>query len=217
MLLDPVLFASYLVAAVVLALSPGPDTMFVVASSASAGPRVGIASVLGIALGAFTHACLAALGISALIAASPLAFDALRMAGAAYLLWIGLQAFRKVMRPSAQVSTQTAEIGKIDIGAAYRRGLFTNLFNPKVATFYIAFLPQFTNASLGHVPLQIFLLGLTHNVVATIWLLALASVSGRAAEAFARNRRVRSWLEGISGAVYIALAIRMLLLERRPA
>ena len=214
MLLDPVLFASYLAVATALALSPGPDTMFVVASSASGGSRAGVAATLGTASGSFMHAGFAALGISALIAASPVAFDVLRFAGAVYLLWLGVQALRNVMRAAAETNPAS---GEKTMTASYRRGLITNLFNPKVAVFYVAFLPQFTNASLGHVPLQIFLLGLTHNIIGTIWLVSLALISGRAAESFARNKRIRSWLDGFSGAVYVALAVRMLLLERRPA
>jgi threonine/homoserine/homoserine lactone efflux protein len=214
MLLDPVLFVSYLAVATALAISPGPDTMFVVASSASGGARAGVAATLGTASGSFMHASFAALGISALIAASPIAFDVLRLAGAVYLLWLGVQALRNVMRAAAET---TAASGEKTMRASYRRGLITNLFNPKVAVFYVAFLPQFTNATLGHVPLQIFLLGLIHNIIGTIWLVGLALISGRAAESFARNKRIRTWLDGFSGAVYVALAVRMLLLERRPA
>ena len=215
MLLDPVLFASYLAVATALAVSPGPDTMFVIASSASGGSRAGVAATLGTASGSFMHASFAALGISALIAASPIAFDVLRLAGAVYLLWLGAQALRNLMRATA--AEASAASGERTMRASYRRGLITNLFNPKVAVFYVAFLPQFTNAALGHVPLQIFLLGLTHNIIGTVWLTGLALISGRAAESFARNKRIRTWLDGFSGTVYIALAVRMLLLERRPA
>jgi len=140
MLIDPQILVAYLAAATALALSPGPDTMFVLASSTSGGARSGVAATFGISCGALVHATLAALGVSAVIAASPVAFDALRIAGALYLLWIG-----------------------------------------------------------------------------TLWLIALAVASGRAAQAIARNPRVRAWLDGVAGSVYIFLALRMFLLERRPA
>jgi threonine/homoserine/homoserine lactone efflux protein len=218
MILDPTLLAAYVVAATALALSPGPDTMFVLASSASGGARSGVAATLGIASGALVHATLAALGVSALIAASPVAFDVLRICGAVYLLWIGgkaLVSFVQGLR--AGDASSASGSGERDFWSAYRRGLTTNILNPKVGIFYVAFLPQFANPELGHVPLQIFLLGLIHNLIGVIWLVGLAALSGRAAEAFARNRRVRAWLDGVAGVVYVGLALRIFLLDRRPA
>jgi threonine/homoserine/homoserine lactone efflux protein len=103
------------------------------------------------------------------------------------------------------------------LSSAYRRGLLTNLLNPKVGIFYIAFLPQFVNPGLGRVSLQIFLLGAIHNLIGTLWLIALSVVSGRAAEAFAGNRRVRAWLDGVAGGIYIVMASRMFLLNRPAA
>lgn len=216
MLLNPDLLLAYLAVATLLALSPGPDTMFVLASSASGGPRSGIAATTGIASGGVVHATAAALGISALIAASPTAFEILRLGGALYLAWIGAQALHRVWRglrdeaglqPSAPVS----------VGTAYRRGFLTNVFNPKVAVFYVAFLPQFADVSLGHVPLQIFLLGCVHNLIGSLWLAGLATASGRMAQSFARNKRARAWLDGTAGAIYLLLAARIVFLERRAA
>jgi threonine/homoserine/homoserine lactone efflux protein len=218
MLLDPQILLAYLAAATALALSPGPDTMFVLATSTSGGARAGVAATLGISTGSLVHATLAALGVSALIAASPEAFDALRIAGALYLLWIGAQALHAFIaglrNPTA---LPAANGGETSAWSAYRRGLLTNVLNPKVGVFYVAFLPQFANPELGHVPLQIFLLGAIHNVIGTLWLIALAVASGRTAQAFARSPRVRAWLDGVAGTIYIALALRMFLLERRPA
>ena len=215
MILDPGLFAAYLVAATVLTLSPGPDTMFVLASSASGGARSGIAATFGIVSGCLVHATLAALGVSALIAASPVAFDALRFGGALYLLWIGAQALRSFWRGLGVAPPPFAD--EQSSWAAYRRGLMTNVLNPKVSVFYLAFLPQFANPELGHVPLQILLLALTHAAIGVVWLAMLASLSGTAARAVARNPRVRAWLDGVAGGVYVLLALRMLFLERRTA
>lgn len=217
MLLDPGLFAAYLVAATVLTLSPGPDTMFVLASSASGGARSGVAATAGIVSGCLVHATLAALGVSALIAASPVAFDALRIGGALYLLWIGAQALRAFWRGLNADQGATQAPGEQSWWAAFRRGLMTNVLNPKVSVFYLAFLPQFANPELGHVPLQIMLLALTHAAIGLVWLGALASLSGTAAQAVARNPRVRAWLDGVAGGVYVLLALRMFFLERRTA
>jgi len=217
MILDPGLFAAYLVAATALALSPGPDTMFVLASSASGGQRAGVAATFGIATGGLVHAALAALGVSALIAASPEAFDALRIAGAIYLIWMGFTAFRAFIAGLRGRAAPPSDAGENVSWIAYRRGLATNLLNPKVIVFYIAFLPQFASPALGHVPLQIFLLGAVHNLIGIVWLTGLAVVSGRTAQAIAGNPRVRAWLDGAAGTVYILLALRMLFLERRAA
>ena len=217
MILDPTLFTAYLVAALALALSPGPDTMFVLASSASGGSRSGVAATFGISSGGLVHATLAALGISALIAASPVAFDALRIGGALYLLWIGAKALRDFVNGLRATDATLAASGEASFWIAYRRGFMTNVLNPKVGIFYVAFLPQFANPELGHIPLQIFLLGLTHNIIGSVWLVALSSLSGRAAQAFSRNPRIRAWLDGIAGLVYVALALRIFVLDRRPA
>lgn len=215
MILDPGLFAAYLVAATVLTLSPGPDTMFVLASSASGGARSGIAATFGIASGCLVHATLAALGVSALIAASPVAFDVLRIGGALYLLWIGALALRDFWRGLNAAAPPAS--GEQSSWGAYRRGLMTNILNPKVSVFYVAFLPQFANPELGHVSLQILLLALTHTAIGIVWLSTLASLSGTAAQAVARNPRVRAWLDGVAGGVYVLLALRMFFLERRTA
>ena len=217
MVLDPPLFAAYLVAATALALSPGPDTMFVLASSASGGQRAGVAATFGIATGGLVHAALAALGVSALIAASPEAFDALRIAGAFYLAWMAFTAFRAFVAELRGRAASPPDTGENLSWIAYRRGLATNLLNPKVIVFYIAFLPQFASPALGQVPLQIFLLGAVHNVIGVLWLAGLAVASGRTAQAIARNPRVRAWLDGAAGTVYMLLALRMLFLERRAA
>ena len=213
--LDPSLLLAYLAAATALTLSPGPDTMFVLASSASGGARAGFAATFGIAAGCLAHATMAALGISALIAASPAAFDALRIAGALYLLWIGIGALRTAYRGFHDPGALALTPGETASWDAFRRGALTNALNPKVGIFYVAFLPQFTNPSLGSVPLQIVVLASIHILIGIAWLGALSIASGRAAEAVARNRRVRAWLDGAAGVVYIALAWRMLVLERR--
>jgi threonine/homoserine/homoserine lactone efflux protein len=214
-MIDPTLLIAYLAAVAALTLSPGPDTMFVMASSASGGPRAGIAATLGIATGCLGHALMAAVGISALIAASPIAFDTIRIAGALYLIWIALTALRTFVAGIRGQIPPIAATGEYDAWSAYRRGAVTNLLNPKVGIFYVAFLPQFVNPSVSAIPLQIVLLAAIHILLGILWLGALALVAGRAAESLAQNPRIRAWLDGIAGVVYLALAWRMLVLERR--
>jgi threonine/homoserine/homoserine lactone efflux protein len=214
MLLNPDLLLAYLAVATLLAISPGPDTMFVLASSASGGPRNGVAATLGIASGSVIHASAAALGISALIAASPVAFEVLRVGGALYLAWIGAQAIFRLWRGLSERSDTTATT-RVSTAVSYRRGFVTNVLNPKVAIFYVAFLPQFADVSLGHLPLQIFLLGCIHNAIGVVWLTGLAVASGRMTQALARSSRARAWLDGTAGAIYLVLAARIIFLERR--
>lgn len=212
--LDPTLLVAYLAVATALTLSPGPDTMFVLASGATGGARAGLAATLGIATGCLAHAAMAALGISALIAASPVAFDTLRIAGALYLLWIGAVALRAFwIAPSN--GAPAAVDGETAVRSAFRRGALTNVLNPKVGIFYVAFLPQFTRPELGDVTVQIILLAMIHILIGIVWLGTLSFASGRFAESFTGNRRVRAWLDGAAGVVYVALALRMLVLERR--
>ena len=216
MLLNPDLLVAYLAVAMLLALSPGPDTMFVLASSASGGPRNGVAATLGVSSGSIAHASAAALGISALIAASLIAFEMLRFGGALYLAWIGAQAIFRLWRGLRESGGAVAG-APVSPVVAYRRGFLTNVLNPKVAIFYVAFLPQFADVSLGHVSAQIFLLGLIHNAIGTLWLTGLALASGRMTQALARNARLRAVLDGTAGAVYLILAVRMIFMERRAA
>ena len=216
MLLNPDLLLAYLAVATLLALSPGPDTMFVLASSAPGGSRNGIAATVGISSGGIVHASAAALGISALIAASPVAFQALRFGGALYLAWIGAQALYRVWQ-GLRDEAGMPRSAPVSAFASYRRGFMTNVLNPKVAVFYVAFLPQFADVSLGHVPIQIFLLGCIHNVIGTLWLAGLAMASGRMVQVLARSARARGWLDGTAGAVYLLLAARIVFLERRAA
>lgn len=217
MLIDIAILPAYLAAATALTLAPGPDTMFVLATSAQGGLRAGVAATLGIASGCLVHAAMAALGISALIAASPAAFDALRLAGAIYLLWIGVVALRSFLYGLRGPIEVTASTGEGTIWRAYRRGAITNVLNPKVGIFYVAFLPQFANPALGDVSLQILLLASIHIALGVAWLGALSVASGRAAQAFARSSHVRTWLDGAAGAIYLALAWRMFVLERQEA
>lgn len=216
MMIDLAMLPAYIAAAAAVTLAPGPDTIFVLATGVQTGTRAGIAATLGIATGCLAHAAMAALGLSALIAASPVAFDVLRIAGAIYLLWIGakaLHAAAATWRNRAPLPAQT--LGEATVWQAYRRGAITNVLNPKVGIFYMAFLPQFANPALGNLAVQILLLAAIHIVLGIIWLSTLAAVSGRATASLARNNRVRAWLDGVAGTIYIALGVRMFITERR--
>ncbi|MEM7428971.1 MAG: LysE family translocator, partial [Pseudomonadota bacterium] len=161
MILDPTLTAAYLVVALTVALSPGPDVLFVLANSMQHKMRGAVASALGIGAGSLLHAFAAAVGISALIAASPTAFDVLRYAGAAYLAYLGFQALRSWYHGAGPAGS-AGQVTETSALRVFQRALVTNILNPKVIVFYLALLPQFVSEALGHVGLQIFLLGAMH-------------------------------------------------------
>ncbi|MEM9477415.1 MAG: LysE family translocator [Pseudomonadota bacterium] len=212
MILDPNLTAAYLVIATALALTPGPDVLFVVANGMRHKVRGAIASALGIGFGSVLHALAAALGISALIAASPVAFDALRYAGAAYLTFLGYKALRSWWAYSNDLNTKNAPV-EASARNVFLRGLITNILNPKVVVFYLALLPQFVSVELGNVGMQIFLLGCIHNAIGIIYLICIGLAAGTASGWLARTS-FGKWMDGIAGVFFIGLAVRLALSGR---
>jgi len=214
MFVDPQLYALFLTAALLLTLAPGPDTMFVLGAGLGGSARGGLLASAGIMTGLLVHLALALVGVSALIAASPLAFDALRWAGAAYLIWIGVpmlvHTWRDRRAPVAAEPTPSAT-------RLYWQGLTTNLLNPKVAIFYVAFLPQFVSPELGHTPRQLLLLGLTHWLIGLPYLCAVALASGSTAAWLRSSPGIRRALDALSGFVFVGLALRLMLVKRKPA
>jgi len=213
-ILDPQLYALFLTAALLLTLAPGPDTMFVLGAGLGGGARGGLLASAGVMTGLLVHLSLALVGVSALIAASPLAFDALRWAGAAYLLWIGaplvVRAWRDRHVPVASEPTPAST-------RLYWQGLTTNILNPKVAIFYVAFLPQFVAPERGAAPLQLLLLGLSHWLMGLPYLCAVALASGSTAAWLRSSPAARRALDAISGLVFVGLAVRLVLVRRKPA
>jgi len=213
-ILDPQLYALFLTAALLLTLAPGPDTMFVLGASLGSGARGGLLASAGIMTGLLVHLALAVAGVSALIAASPLAFDVLRWAGAAYIVWIGVpwlvRAWRKPSDTPAPVSEPMST-------RVYWQGLVTNLLNPKIVVFYVAFLPQFVSPDLGDTPLQLLLLGLSHWLMGLPYLCAVALASGAMAGWLRRSSGIHRALDGLAGVVFLGLALRLVFAKRKPA
>lgn len=209
MLLDPTLTGAYVILAAALAVSPGPDVMFVMANGMRYKAKGAIASAFGIAAGSFLHAILAALGVSAVIAASPAAFEIMKIGGALYLAWLGLQAIRAFLRNAGPARRDT-EIQEISARQVFLRGFLTNILNPKVIVFYLALLPQFVNVELGRVGLQVVLLGSIHNMIGLSFLLIVGLAAGKASGWIARTGLGR-WLDGLAGLFFLGLAARLAL------
>jgi threonine/homoserine/homoserine lactone efflux protein len=198
-------FAAFAVAAFVLIVIPGPAVTYIVARSVTGGARAGVVSALGIATGVSAHVLAAAVGVSALLARSALAFSALKYVGAAYLIVIGA---RKLLRPSAaQTAPGEALRPAVSLRRAYGEGVLVNVLNPKVALFFLAFLPQFIDPDRGPVAVQVVLLGVLFAIIGvcsdSTWALAAGSVSSR----LRRNRRREVALERGSGAIYLGLGV----------
>lgn len=205
-LLEPHIALSFLAAAVLLTLAPGPDNLLVLALGMASGSRAGVAFGLGCALGCLNHTLLAALGVSALIAASPLLFNLLRWLGAAYLIWLGLQTLRSsgaaLLRPDAGAEASSWRL--------FRRGLLANALNPKVVLFFLAFLPQFVSAG-SPASYQIVQLGLLFTVQGALIFSLIGASAGRLGASLQRHPRWVLWLDRLAGLVFIGLGLRLLL------
>jgi threonine/homoserine/homoserine lactone efflux protein len=196
------LFVAYLVTVVVLMLTPGPDMLFCLATGLRGGSRAGFRAALGAATGEVIHISAAALGLAAVFRAAPLLFDAVRFAGACYLIILGLSALRNRNRQPGD---------GVPAGAhAYRRGVATNLLNPKMALFTIAFLPQFVDPGAGSLALQFLILGACFVALEIVVDGTVGLVAGRLADLF-RRRRVRRNLNVAAGSIYIGLGARLAL------
>lgn len=206
MLLEPDRVAGFLGAAILLTLAPGPDNLMVLALGAARGRLAGMAFGLGCALGCLSHTLLAALGVGALIAATPAAFGGLKLAGAAYLLWLGGQALRSRGASGIEQTPSADPLVRLFV-----RGLFANAINPKVVIFFLAFLPPFVDAGRGDVAFQFVQLGLLFTLQAAVLFGLLGYFAGRAGQAFARTPSLARGLDRVAGLVFVGLGLRLLL------
>ena len=206
-LLTPDQFAGFLAASLLITATPGPDNLLVLSIGASRGRKLGVAFGLGCGLGCLSHTLLASLGISALIAASPWAFLALKLAGGAYLVYLGWQA----LRSSGHIGLQSA--GDVPAGALtlFGKGLLANAINPKVVMFFLAFLPQFVVADRGDAPLQILQLGLVFTLQAALLFGLLGFFAGHVGRWLQRHGNAGLWLDRIAGTVFVGLGLKLLL------
>jgi len=204
----PEQLAGFFVAAVLVTLSPGPDNLMVLSLGISRGRSQGVAFGLGCALGCLSHTTLAVLGVSALIAASAVAFLALKIAGGLYLIWLGAQALRS--RASIDLSNRGAQAPGEGLWSLFTRGLVANAVNPKVILFFLAFLPQFVDAARGGVAGQTALLGIVFTFQAALIFSAIGYFAGRLGQVFRRHPGAGAWLDRMAGSVFILLGLRLI-------
>lgn len=202
---DPHRFLLFFAAALLLAITPGPGIFYVLARTLAGGRREGVLSSFGTFVGGFFHVLAAALGISAVLAASAVAFHTVKFAGAAYLVWLGIRMIRTRNVEMAVSSSKPSQ-------GAFRQGILTEVLNPKTALFFLSFIPQFIAPERGHVFLQFVLLGASSvilNTAADLVVVALAAPLERKLKnsvRFRRGQRVASGVGMITLGAYVALA-----------
>jgi len=202
--------AVFLPVALLLSVAPGPDNLTVLSLGLARGRSASLGFAMGCAAGCLNHTLLAALGVSALIAASPIAFRMLQYAGAAYLCWLGWQALKSHgVRLGAQPGQARPAPAVERFGTYFRRGLIANAINPKVALFFLALLPQFVHASAVPAGAQTAVLGLVFALVAALVFGVVAVTAGRLGAWLQRRPKVTRWLDRATGLLFIGLGIRL--------
>lgn len=197
-------FGLFLAASIVLNLTPGADTFYILGRSISQGRKTGIASALGIASGAIIHTFAAALGLSALVAASATAYLAIKLVGAGYLVYLGMRML--FAKPTA--SSPQSAYSSSGFFPAYRQGLLVNVLNPKVAIFFLAFMPQFIAGANPNTFLAFILLGMCFVFTSLIWCVCLAWFSAALGTRLGGGSGAK-WLNRTAGTLFILLGVRL--------
>jgi threonine/homoserine/homoserine lactone efflux protein len=200
----------FMAAGLALNITPGPDMLYVAARATSEGRAAGICSAFGIGAGTLVHITLVAAGLAALLAAVPTAYLIVQIAGGAYLIWLGVRA---LMRRADD--TQIEKPAPARLSVVFRQGVITNVLNPKVALFFVAFLPQFIDPSRGSAAFQAAALGLLFDVQGTLVNLIVAIAASGAAQRVAHSHRAQRILARTTGVIFIGLGLRLALGGRR--
>jgi threonine/homoserine/homoserine lactone efflux protein len=208
---DAAVFVPFVLVALTINVSPGPDLLYVVAQTLAGDARLGRWAALGIGTGSLCQALLAAAGLSSLLATSPQVLTALSWAGAAYLAWIGIDTLRQPARFGVPPDPDDPSAVVLTAAEVFRRGVVTNLLNPKVVLFYLTFLPQFVRPAAGPEWQQVLLFGLTFNAMGTLVLLGVVEISGwigRQLQLEQRQRRA-AVLRKLPGVIFLGLAVHL--------
>lgn len=198
----------FIATGLLLNATPGPDTLYIVGRSSTQGWRAGATAALGIGAGTLVHITAAAVGLSAILAASATAFTVVKFAGAAYLIYIGITLFRS---PAARRDASAAAAPAASLRTIFVQGFLTNVLNPKVALFFLAFLPHFVSPDAASKPLAFLFLGLIFDVNGTLWNLFVAWSSARVAGGVRRGALAATWFNRCVGSLFIYLGIRLAL------
>ena len=201
-------YFAFLIAGILLNLTPGADTIYILTRSIAQGRRAGIYSVLGITSGSLIHTLFAAFGLSVILSTSAMIFNIIKYLGALYLCYLGI---RMLLKRSQILEGQNILFKKNRSLQVYRQGLITNLFNPKVALFFLSFLPQFINTDNAYGAIPFLLLGATFITTGTIWCLVLAYSASFMTKLLRRNKSIGMSMQKLSDAVFIILGLKLAL------
>ncbi|AKB61464.1 LysE family translocator [Methanosarcina mazei] len=196
----------FIAASAALTFLPGPDILFVLTQSISQGKIAGIATATGLCTGILVHTSAAAFGISALVYKSALAFEIVKYAGAAYLLYLAWQALRE----SGEL-VSSDPVRETNVFALYRRGIFMNVLNPKVALFFLAFLPQFVNTGAGSVPMQMIFLGIVFLVQAWLIFSAISVFAGAIGEKIVQRQGIGKYINRGKAGIFAVIGVKLAL------
>ena len=199
----------FMLSGFLLNITPGPDTLYIVGRGSTQGWRAGAVAALGIGAGTLVHICAAALGLSAILAASATAFTAVKIIGAAYLLYVGISLIRSAGAPQSSPAAAVSRPASIRI--IFMQGFLTNVLNPKVALFFLAFLPQFVAADASSKPLAFLFLGAIFDFNGTLWNLLVAWSAARLSVRLAPSAAFKRWFNRFVGSVFVFIGIRLAL------
>jgi len=199
--------SSFIIAGIILNLTPGQDTLYILGRSIANGRKAGVISVLGISSGAVVHTLAAAFGLSAILMSCSIAFSIIKYAGAAYLVYLGI---KMVVNRSGKSELETgSKTESSKLSAIYKQAMLTNLLNPKVAVFFLAFLPQFIDPSRAQGPLPFLFLGAVFITTGTIWCLIVASGSALLTNTLRSKPVAERLMKKISGGVFVLLGLKL--------
>jgi threonine/homoserine/homoserine lactone efflux protein len=202
----------FVLSGLLLNITPGPDTLYIIGRSSALGLRAGAVAALGIGAGVLVHICAAALGLSALLAASATAFAVVKIVGAAYLVYVGISLLR-TRRSDAAAPAATLRPARLR--SVFFQGFLTNVLNPKVALFFLAFLPQFVMADAPSKPVTFLFLGAIFDFNGTLWNLLVAWSTARISSRFAAGDRFKIWFNRCVGSLFVVVGLRLALARER--
>ncbi|MDZ8091507.1 MAG: LysE family translocator [Nostoc sp. DedQUE05] len=199
-------FSVFLITALALNITPGQDTLYIIGRSIAQGRRAGIISVLGISTGSLIHTTAAAFGLSAILAVSSTAFSMIKLVGAVYLIYLGVQ---MLLECASSVENKFNNYTQLSVWKIYQQGILTNVLNPKVALFFLSLLPQFINDTSNMRVLAFFGLGSTFIFTGTIWCLLVAWFSAKFSRYFCEKQATGFWLKRITGVLFVGLGVKL--------
>ena len=201
-------YLGFLIAGMIMNLTPGADTIYIITRSIAQGKKAGVYSVLGIGSGAIVHVLLAAFGLSVIVMKSIFIFNIIKWVGAAYLIYLGIKMF---LDTSKLFDGEKQQFENVDLWKIYRQGFFTNVLNPKMALFFLSLLPQFIKPEYVNTSVPFLILGGTFLFTGIIWCLFLAYSASFMTHTLRKNDRIGKVMKKVSGTVFVALGLQLLM------